>query len=78
VIAKLEAIKPEVSEGMIELADRIEEVAKRIRSGEIRAAAICYVESGPEMYVSSDWASMSGRITMVGGLFRLLTLVSDA
>ena len=78
MIAKLEAQKTEVSEGMMDLADQMEDVARRIRSGEIRAGAICYVESGPDMYVSSDWASMTGRITLVGGLYRLISCVSDA
>lgn len=78
MIAKLEAQKTEVSAGMMDLADRMEEVARRIRDGEIRAGSICYVESGPDMYVSSDWASITGRITLVGGLYRLISCVSDA
>lgn len=78
MIAKIEAKKTEVSTGMMDLADKMEEVARRIRAGDIRAGSICYVESGPEMYVSSDWSSMTGRITMVGGLYQLINSVSEA
>ena len=76
MVAILKAAGIEVSEGMLGLADRFEEIAQMIRDGKIRAGSMCYVESGPEMTVSSDWASMSGRITMVGGLHGLITDVS--
>lgn len=74
----IKAIDIEVSEGMLGLADQMEAVAKMIREGKVRAGSICYVESGPDMMVSSDWASMTGRITMVGGLHRLMDDVSRA
>ena len=77
-IVTLKPAATEVSQGMLDLADRMEEVAKRIRLGEIRSCSMCYVEAGPEMFVSSDWAAMSGRITMVGGLHRLMQVLSDA
>lgn len=66
----------EVSQGMLDLADQMELVAQMIRDGKVRAGSMCYVESGPDMYITSDWASMTGRSTMVGGLFRLMTDVS--
>lgn len=74
----LKAAGVEVSEGMLGLADQMVEVAQMIREGKVRAGSICYVESGPDMMVSSDWASMTGRITMVGGLHRLMDDVSRA
>lgn len=66
----------EVSQGMLDLADQMELVAQMIRDGKVRAGSMCYVESGPDMYITSDRASMTGRSTMVGGLFRLMTDVS--
>lgn len=76
MVTALKTVGVEVSEGMLGLADQMEEVARMIRDGKVRSGAICYVESGPDMMVSSDWASMTGRITMVGGLHRLMDDVS--
>lgn len=75
---QLRATEVDVSQGMLDLAERMDEVAAMIRRGEIRAASMCYVETGPDMSVSSDWASMTGRITMVGGLHRLMQAISNS
>lgn len=68
----------EVSQGMLDLADQMENAARMIREGKVRAGCMVYVESGPDMYVTSDWASMSGKLSMVGGLMRLVGDVSSA
>lgn len=76
MITPLKVPQVEVSEGMLGLADELERLAKDIREGKVRAAAVSWVESGHDMNVSSNWASMTGRITLSGGLYRLLNDVS--
>lgn len=76
MIAKLEHAQIEISQGMRDFADRMDEVSAMIRRGEIRAASMCYVESGPDMMVSREWSSMTGRITMIGGLHQLMDDIS--
>jgi hypothetical protein len=56
----------------------MENTARMIREGKVRACCMVYVESGPDMYVTSDWAAMSGKLTMIGGLMRLVGDVSSA
>lgn len=75
---QLEVATVEVSQGMLDLADQMESVARMIREGKVRAGCMVYVESGSDMYVSSDWASMSGKLSMVGGLMRLVGDVSSS
>ena len=76
----LEQLKPtqvQVSEGMLGLADTMEQLAKDIREGRVRAASCCWVECGPDMNVNSNWCSMTGRITMLGGLKLLADNISQ-
>lgn len=77
-VARLEVPQVEVSEVLLELAGELKALAAAIEAGQVRAAAFCYVESGPDMNVNSQWASQSGRITLTGGLHRLLQSVSAA
>lgn len=68
----------EVSEQMRNLAAELRQIAADIEQGKVRSAAICHVEAGPDMFVTSSWASMSGRITLTGGLFKLLQVVGES
>lgn len=73
------AVQPvEVSEGMLSVAAYLRETADSIESGKVRAVGMCLVESGPDMDVTRTWASMSGRITLTGGLFQLMQEVAKA
>lgn len=76
MVTPLKTPQVEVSEGMLGLADQLDELAQEIRAGKVRAASCCWVECGPDMNVNSHWASMTGRITLSGGLYRLLNDVS--
>jgi hypothetical protein len=67
----------EVSEGMLGVAENLEQIARDIREGKVRAVAVSWVESGPEMNVGSNWCTMSGKATLTGGLYRLLNAVSS-
>lgn len=77
MITPLTVPQVEVSDGMISLAITLEQLARDIRDGKVRAAAVSWVESGHDMNVNSNWASMTGRITLSGGLYRLLNDVSQ-
>lgn len=60
-VTPLTTVAPvEVSQGMLDLADRLEEAAKLIREGKVRSGALVYVEYGPDMNVTSDWCSSLG------------------
>lgn len=63
---------------MLDLAYQMENTARMIREGKVRAGCMVYVESGPDMYVTSDWAAMTGKLTMVGGLMRLVGDLSSS
>lgn len=72
-VTPLTTVAPvEVSQGMLDLADRLEEAAKLIREGKVRSGALVYVEYGPDMNVTSDWCSSSGGLTLAGGLGRVI------
>lgn len=77
-VQKLEIPPVTVSEAMLDLARSLRETADAIEKGEIRGVAICTVASGPEMYVTREFAVMSGAITLTGGVYRLLQEVSQA
>lgn len=78
MVTPLKVPQVEVSEGMLGLAKDLEQLAQDIRDGKVRCAAISWVESGPDMNVNSEWAAMSGKATLSGGLYRLLNAVSSA
>jgi hypothetical protein len=77
MITELKLPPVEVSDAMLELAASLEQVASMIRAGEIRGAAICYVQTGPDMFVTRDWALMSGQHTMLGGLYKMMNEISS-
>jgi hypothetical protein len=78
MVTKLTLPPVEVTEGMLDLATELDQLAEDIRSGRVRGCAVAWVESGPDMNVSSNWCIMSGKATLTGGLYRLLNAVSSA
>jgi hypothetical protein len=78
MVAKLIVPQVEVTEGMLNLAIELDQLAEEIRAGRVRGCAVAWVESGPDMNVSSNWWTMSGKATLTGGLYRLLNAVSSA
>ena len=77
-VTKLAVPAVEVSEQMRSLAAELRQIADDIDQGKIRGAAVCHVEAGPDMFVTSSFATMSGRITLTGGLYRLLQVVGES
>lgn len=77
-VARLEVPAVEVSEGMLVAAKDLRALADAIEGGKVRAVGFCYVEAGPDMYVTRQWASMSGQTTLTGGLYRLLQEVGTS
>ncbi|MWV17554.1 hypothetical protein F3I16_16045 [Pseudomonas sp. L-22-4S-12] len=75
-VTRLEVPAVEVSEGMLVAAKDLRALADAIDAGKVRAVGFCYVEAGPDMYVTRQWASMSGQTTLAGGLYRLLQTVA--
>lgn len=75
-VTRLEVPPVEVSEGMSVAAKDLRALADAIDAGRVRAVGFCYVEAGPDMYVTRQWASMSGQTTLAGGLYRLLQTVA--